>query len=256
MDVPVRELIAQFQEMHREHWSYKWGASDEGCVDCSGAFTYAFRQFGLSCPHGSNSIARTYIVGDLLPAIEAQPGMAAFKVKSWQEDDKNNKWYGKAPGNVYHVGLVDEDTRYVLNAKGEQAGFSRDKLNSWDYVAYLKHVDYEGKEIPIMQKAKVVLPQGATGNTVRLRKSPKQVPDNIVTNVPVGTTVLVMEDSGTWCKIEYNGQSGYMMSNYLEYAGQDGEANTLTPDQLEQIDAALIQIEKAIDVIGSIVGRG
>lgn len=255
MNVPVNELIAQFQTMYREHWDYKWGKSEYGCVDCSGAFSYVFKQYGITCPHGSNSIARTFIVGDLMSPINAQPGMVAFKVRDWRDEDKDNKWYGKAPGNLYHVGLVDDDARYVLNAKGEKYGFSRDKIGGWDYVAYLKHVDYDEGVISMSKEAIVVLPVGASGSTVRMRKSASKSADTLA-NVPVGSTVLVMEDIGTWCRIEYQGRTGYMMSNYLEYTDQEGESDTLTPDQHQAIDSALTQIEKAIEVISSIVGRG
>ena len=48
-----------------------------------------------------------------------------------------------------------------------------------------------------------------------------------------------------------------MMSNYLEYEGQDGESlPDLTDDDRIQIDQALKAIETAVDIIGNIVGRG
>lgn len=175
MNIPVRDLIAQFEMMYREHWSYKWGRSERGCVDCSGAFTYVFGQYGISCPHGSNSIARTFIDGDILPTIYAEPGMVAFKVRPWREEDSGNKWYEQTPGDVYHVGLVDEDTRYVLNAKSEKTGFSRDKLSDWDYVAFLRGVDYsgdaseEGTE-PVQEK-KPTIRKGDSGPYVTLAQT-------------------------------------------------------------------------------------
>ena len=42
--ISAKELIKQFQTMYREHWAYIWGKAEKGCVDCSGAFVYAFRQ--------------------------------------------------------------------------------------------------------------------------------------------------------------------------------------------------------------------
>lgn len=250
------ELIQIFQTMHQEHWSYEWGKAQRGCVDCSGAFVYAFRQHGLSIAHGSNTIAREHIAGNLLPISKAKPGMVAFKCRTWRETDRDNRWYGSDPGDIYHVGLVDEDPRYVLNAKGEQSGFCRNEIKTWSYVAYLKNITYNKEEVSKMQTATVVLPSGATGKTVNFRTRPDR-DAQLVERVPVGSQVEVLEDQGAWCKIQWAGKTGYMMSNYLEYEGQDGESlPDLTDDDRIQIDQALKAIETAVDIIGNIVGRG
>ena len=247
INVPVNDLIAVFQQMYNEHWRYEWGHHEKGCVDCSGAFVYAFKKFGISYPNGSNAIARNYTIGKLLPISEARPGMAAFKAKESGEDD------------YYHIGLVDEDPGYVLNAKGTNYGFCRDALtgkNGWDYVAELKYVDYgEEKESGDRVDAIVVLPSGATGSTVNMRKSPSKSAD-IVCKVPVGSEIDVISDQGQWCEIDYGGRVGHMMSNYIEYDGQGGETETLTAEDQARIDHALKTIEEQIEIIGSITGRG
>lgn len=264
----VAALIALFQVMYREHWRYEWGHAEKGCVDCSGALVYAYRELiGKSLPHGSNAIARKWTVGGMLPLSMACPGMAAFKVKQPGEDGydlperyrQGGSSYTGDLSDYYHIGLVDEDPRYVLNAKGTKQGFCRDALtaaNGWDFVAYLKGVEYPKTDGEVVNmEAKVVLPSGATGDTVNMRqKSEKSAP--IVARVPVGSSVEVMIDQGNWCRIEWNGQQGWMMSNYLEYVGQDGESNSLTPDETERINTALKQIEDAVEIIGNIVGRG
>lgn len=260
--VPVNDLIAVFRQMYEEHWSYEWGHHEKGCVDCSGAFVYAFGLFGISYPNGSNMIARGYTVGRLLPISEAKPGMAAFKAhppgeKGYNLPDKykiRGSAYNGDLNDYYHIGLIDHDTGYVLNAKGTAYGFCRDRLGpSWDYVAELKYVDYEGSGETV--KARVVLPAGATGNTVNMRKSPSRTAD-IVCKVPVGAEIDIIDDQGQWCEIAYDGKTGYMMSNYIEYEGQDGESETLTPEDQKRIDQALTVMQEQIDIIGSIVGRG
>jgi len=255
-DLTSQELIKEFQRMYQEHWSYVWGAANSGCVDCSGAFVYALTKYGLSIAHGSNSIARNHITGQLLPIDQARPGMVAFKCRSWAESERGNKWYGQPPGDVHHVGLVDDDVRYVLNAKGEKYGFSRDPIRSWSFVAYLKNITYNSKEASKMQTATVVLPSGAAGKTVNFRTRPDR-DAQLVERVPVGSQVDVLEDQGAWVKIQWAGKTGYMMSNYIEYEGQGGESMPdLTDDDRIQIDQALKAIETAVDIIGNIVGRG
>lgn len=270
--IHAAELVELFEEMYREHWAYKWGSHEKGCVDCSGAFTYAFAQFGMTIPNGSNAIARRYTIGGMLPIIMARPGMAAFKVRGPGEAkyDLPDKYKSGGPmyngdiGDYYHIGLVDNDTRYVLNAKGVAYGFSRDMLvksGGWDFVAYLKGVDYDS-EAGTEMDAKVVLPEGKSGTTVNMRRQASLTSD-IIARVPVGSTVLVRSDLGQWCGISYNGQTGYMQSNYLDYAGQGDETGSLTDDEAARIEQALRQLEQCketiqqqIDAIGAVIGRG
>lgn len=265
--VPVNDLIAVFTKMYRERWKYEWGRHEQGCVDCSGAFVYAFKQFGIAYPNGSNAIARNYIVGKMLPVSEAKPGMAAFKYKEAGENgyalpDKYKIGGGSYNGDLrdyYHIGLVDEDTRYVLNAKGTSYGFCRDEMtgkHGWDCVAELKYVDYgKAEESGDRMDARVVLPAGASGSSVNMRKKASKTAD-VVEKVPVGAKIDVISDQGQWCEIDYNGKVGYMMSNYVEYDGQGGESETLTAKEQAQIDQALKTIEEQIEIIGSITGRG
>lgn len=273
--VKVASLIQLFQKMHKEHWAYIWGSAKEGCVDCSGAFDYAFKKLhGPNYPHGSNSIARKFIIGKLLPLSEAKPGMAAFKFhppgeQGYDLPDKFLPGGGSCNGDYndyYHIGLVDEDPKWVLNAKGEKEGFCRDGLtekNGWDCVAHLKGVDYgdsaEEKGEKIMQEAIVVLPSGASGTTVNMRKT-ASTNAQVMVKVPVGSAIQVEDDQGQWCKILYEGRAGWMLSNYIEYDGQgdetDGTETKVTLEQVEMVDRALKEIEKQVDIIGSVFGRG
>lgn len=252
-------LIELFQQMYHEHWQYEWGHHEQGCVDCSGAFVYAMKKLcNYKYPNGSNSIARNYIVGDLLPISEARPGMAAFKAKAPGEagynlPDKYKK--GSDLNDYYHIGLVDENVGYVLNAKGEKYGFCRDRLtkdNGWDCVAYLKGVSYDdsSEEKQMEQKAMVVLPKGKTGNTVNMRNSPS-TNSVVLEKVPVGAIVDVSEDLAQWCKISINGRSGYMQSNYLDYVGQGDETDIICPEEIQE---AIKEIETAVDKIWSAIG--
>lgn len=150
-------LVKQFQRMWQEDWEYVWGASSTGKVDCSGAFVWAYRQQGAKIYHGSNRIARVH-VERLIPIDEALrdglivPGMAAFrsrkpgqsKYELGKQYKEGGEYYTGDLNGYYHIGLVDEDTGYVLNAAGTSSDFDRHPIGeNWSHVARLLDVDYD-----------------------------------------------------------------------------------------------------------------
>lgn len=182
MKIPAIDLVRDFQRMHREDWEYTWGAASTGNVDCSGAFVWAYRKRGLSIYHGSNRIARVH-VERLIPYEEAAanglivPGMAAFKVHLPGESgyDLGSQYkpggdrYNGDVGDYYHIGLVDEDTRYVLNAQGTRNDFERNRItDNWSHVARLKDVEYgthSEEETPLIDMHETIR-RGAKGAAV------------------------------------------------------------------------------------------
>ena len=80
--VDYKVILDEFHIMLDEHWPYDWGAARYGCVDCSGAFVYAYNEHEMDIAHGSNAIARKYVV-KLIPYSEAkiEAGMMAFKAR-------------------------------------------------------------------------------------------------------------------------------------------------------------------------------
>lgn len=222
------ELIACFETMLEEHWSYAWGAARRGCVDCSGAFVYAYRTLGGPViEHGSNAIARRHI-GAMHAAKQAEPGWAAFK---WKESGEPER-YADGRGNYYHIGLVDQTGRFVLNAKGEKSGFSRDSIDGWDFAAPLLGVEYEEVKKMVLYRARVATRSGP----LNMRDRPGGM---VIGRIPRGETVDVLSDEGEWCAVDYQGASGYASAEYLERLEEreretrivleDSEGNTFHP---------------------------
>lgn len=244
-NIPVNGLIKQFQTMYEEHWEYKMNSAKKGCVDCSGAFVYAYEQYGKNIAHGSNTIGRKY-VGQLLPISQAEPGMAAFKCKDWTEDQKGNRWYGKEPGNLSHIGLVDVDTGYVLNAKGEAYGFCRDKLtqkNGWDFVAYLTDVDYSGGG---GGKEMVTISGGNPNAPINMRDKPG---GKLVTKIPQGSTAELLAEEDDWDYIKYDGKTGFVMSQFVHKSDE--------PEPEPSTDTVAVnrtELEAVYDTIGNWLG--
>lgn len=119
-------------------------------------------------------------------------------------------------------------------------------------------------------QAKVVLPSDAGGSTVNMWMKPERN-SGLVTRVPVGSTVDVVKDRGTWIGIRFQGYAGWMMANYLEYLDEDGNTQTeesstegtitaeemmLIADAITELDNAARILTRCSDILGKIFGRG
>lgn len=223
--IKASALINLFRRMLDEHWAYAPGAAREGCVDCSGAFVWAYKQLGATIEHGSNSIAHLR-VGEYVPVSEARPGYAVFKLRPWREDDSGNRWFDQQPGDCYHIGLMGQDGR-VLNAQSTKTGFVASPVSqNWAFAAPLKAVSYsddvEGGET--MYGNATVKTQKA-GSYVNLREG-ASTRAAVIGKVYDGERVNVLREAGAgWIYGKTQaGAEGYMSADYIveDAPGADG----------------------------------
>ena len=214
--------------------------------DCSGAFVRAYRQHGLSIYHGSNRIAREYVV-QLLPPSYAKPGMAAFK--AYKPGDKyyalpieykpGGKHYNGDVNDYYHIGLVDDDPAYVINAQSTRTGVARSKLaNGWVCVGRLKAVQYDEGSKETMQRRVI-------GGKLNLREKP-DTNSNRIAQIPDGAIVTVDEYGDKWCRVEYNSKVGYAVTQFLAPVPDEAPEEPPAPDAPAS-DELLDWLGKAID---------
>lgn len=217
-------LIALFKRMLDEHWAYEWGAAREGCVDCSGAFVWAYRQLGATIEHGSNSIAHLR-VGEYVPISEAKPGYAVFKLRAWRDDSDNggNRWFGQQPGDVYHIGLMGNGGK-VLNAQSTKTGFVASDAKSWAFAAPLKDVIYKEGDEKVFGNATV----SVTSGHLNIREG-ASTQSKIIAKAENGVRVNIIREAGGtgWVfGALASGEAGYMSSEYLvEDAPGAGDAD-------------------------------
>ena len=177
--ITTQELIAKFQQALSEKWGYIWGTAgvmwtaakqkelekttdsdrEQGrrygkkwighmVADCSGLFTWAFKQLGGTMYHGSNTMYLKWCSdkgklsgGKRADGKELKPGTAVFV------------WNGK---NYSHVGLYIGDGT-VIEAMGTRNGVTTTKVNAskWTNWGELKGVDDEsgsaGTELSVGQ---------------------------------------------------------------------------------------------------------
>ena len=275
-------LIRQFQIPLDEHWGYIYGRCEPwtaakqaayekeyagdpdrqaSCIyggrwagrmvtDCARLFSWAFTQLGGSIARGSNSIWDRYLpsrgtlkAGARTDGKPLLPGTAVFTASG---------------GRHNHIGLYVGDRR-VIEARGAEYGVVAGKITDSKWTAWgeLRGVDYQNSERKgVNHMAKVVLPEGASGATVNMRDEDSRH-SALVARVPVGSEVEIKEDCEDWCLIRYDGRIGWMMSDYLEYGGQEGESSgeTLPEEERLIIDAALTEIDRHLVIIRSALGK-
>lgn len=55
-----------------------------------------------------------------------------------------------------------------------------------------------------------------SGTYVNLRSAPNLTQNNVRVRVPSGSTVTILTPGPDWCKVQYNGYTGYMMNYFLQ----------------------------------------
>ena len=224
----VSKLIASALECLG--WPYESpGTNDERGIDCSGLWVKCFRDQGSSIYHGSNTIFRDYCSSTEKITSESQlkPGMAVFKCKNWTEADKGNKWYGKAPGNLSHIGMVTGVNPLVITHATSPVCKQDFKIGNWAYCGYVKNVDYgddpgpspepqpspEPSPEPEPSKTKYTYAENGKPINLRVNASTKA---KLVDKVPVGQAVTWLKDNGAgWAYVQWQRKTGWMMDCFL-----------------------------------------
>lgn len=239
--------------------SYRTGGTgkDSTC-DCIGLIMGAMYALGHGkySLHSSNYFAR-YQTDNMTPisaAAHVYRGMIVYKARSDQSKLADRYKAGGAHHagddlDYYHVGVVlsASPLRIMHCTSSPENGINIDeKIGKWNRGGMLKGITYEKGEKPMEKKKGVVIAD--SGSTVNLREG-AGTKNRLIAKVPVGTELDIIEDAGEWMKVTAAGKTGYMMSNFVNYAGapdetkdQDDEV-TLTEVQRNDLKEAVMRID-------------
>lgn len=194
-------------------WKYVWGSAAKGTVDCSGAFVYAMKKYGLSIYHGSNTIWRSYLTTKgTIGAIELVPGMAVFK---WRQVGEPAKFEHDGLDNFFHIGLYIGGGK-VIEAKGTKYGVIVSSIDGWSHAGRVKGIQYINTSdtqggISIEAQAKVTTASGSLNMRETMSTTAK-----VLAKIPKDAVVDVLDTSNAqWWKVSYCGTVGYVMAEFL-----------------------------------------
>lgn len=224
--VKASYLVEKFLTMvvPGQEWVYVTGGASKGKVDCSGAFSYWYKQAGSYMYHGSNTMWRKYTTEKgKIGEINLVPGMAVFKVRA--DGNEPSAFKNDGQGNFYHVGLYIGDNQ-VVEAKSTKDGCVISKLSAWGYAARLKNTDYdtcneEANEIVSEEISEDAVCNSEQKGVVKCegRLNIRMRPDKnsiIVKRITSGTTLSIVGENGAWYKVNYNGTTGYVMKQFIK----------------------------------------
>ena len=195
--ITTTDLIAKFQYALSNKWGYIWGTAGEKwtaakqaeiekttdknrekarqygskwightVADCSGLFSWAFRQLGGYMYHGSDTMFRKYCTsngqlskGKRTDGQTLLPGTAVFT-------------YNKTDGKYGHVGLFIGNGK-VIEAEGTIHGVITSNVSGkWTYWGELKGVEYGKTPSPTPEPTtKPTLRKGDKGQYVTLAQT-------------------------------------------------------------------------------------
>lgn len=210
------------------------GDGSDGYCDCIGLVIGAIRRCGLKWTgiHGSNWAARKEAVnlrpvksisdlelGDVV-LKGCNPGTSGYALPSRYK--KGGQYYNGDLVDYYHAGVVTSLSPFNITHMSSKMTVDT-KLGKWNYAMRAKPLVNAGAynntaPAPIDttptsgSQAKVV---AQSGSTVNMRRTPS-LKGALITRIPLGTIVNIIQPGEEWCKISYGAKTGYMMAQFLE----------------------------------------
>lgn len=248
-------------------FGYQKGRSGEGGLsDCIGLIIGALDMMGIpwNGTHGTNYAIRNKCrppkvinsVSDLkvddLVFKRFAPGESGYDLPSAYKNDPDQHDY-------YHVGTVlSVEPLDIMHCS--TGGIHHDtKLGKWKVHTTLTCFPEEGEKA--MARTYFVS-GGVLTSPIRMRKT-ASTSAAVVAEIPQNTNVDYLSANGGWSKIIYSGQTGYVKNEFL-HSTETGTVDTdfvdpITPDirqHLDEIGVSLANVQKHLDAIYDIAGRG
>lgn len=239
------DFTAAIGQIARTEPVYRTGGTGaDGTCDCIGLVMGAMYLNGREAydMHSSNYFARFQTDG-LQPLTDAallKSGDIVYKAREGSLHERylpGGRYHTGDPLDYYHAGaVVSTAPLKILHCTSSCSvnGIAEDvSAEKWTHFGSVKGVCQEG------HSAVVRAPEGGT---VNLRARPDRK-SSVIVRVPVGSEVRVHEAADGWSKITADGQTGYMMTEFLKEEQPEADCVSVPLSVLRQ---AVDMLEKWI----------
>ena len=253
MSVNQKDFLYRIDQIANEQPSYQLGHDgSDGQCDCIGLVIGAIRRAGGSWggTHGTNYAVRNEMesFSEIYSAGQLAVGEVVYKGR--EPDDPNyalpNK-YDSGPDltDYYHIGVVTSTSPLVITHMTSPTVKRDTRVGKWNYHGRLKRVSDGGAE-PMDEK--VILYGGNTSLPITMRAS-ASAGATLIEQVPQNSQVTLIERGSDWCKVQYNGRTGYVMSKFITSSDSN-------PEMMAEVRQLLAQIDVSLNKIFDLIGRG
>lgn len=240
MAATVEKFVGRCMDIVKARPTYKLGCSSTTSCDCIGMVKYSLRENEVSfSTTGTNWTMRyqTKNVREISSASVLKVGDIVFKARKPGDTGYNLPGKYQKGGSAYngdlndycHIGVVKSVSPLRIIHMTSPTAKTDTAVGKWAYAAELldKLVDYGGTPTPEPQPSPDPEPSpapetdtaivvAAKGSTVKMRAKPSRK-CKLYDDVPVGSTVTVVEHGYEWTKINYGRRKGwYMMTVFLK----------------------------------------
>jgi hypothetical protein len=249
--VRVADFLTRIEQIAAEEPRYQHGHDgSDGYCDCIGLIIGAIRRAGGQWRglHGSNYAARSEVVSLKKITASSALGVGDVVFKAYEPEqggynlpsryDPGGSDYNGDIRDYYHVGVVVSTYPLRIRHMTSPRPKMDTSLGKWAYHGRLKKIDYSGGH----EMGTVTISGGNQDQPVRLRKA-ASTSSSILAEIPQGSTAELLDDGGTWCKVSWNGLTGYVMGVFVHNgAGPAPDPGNVSVNRAE--------LEKVYDIIG------
>ena len=253
--ISVQTYLEGVESIYMEKPAYELGHDgSDGKCDCIGMCRGSLKRGGATDVrnmNGTNQAARKSIENLTKIGSADQLRLGDVVLKTRDKDDpsmplpdryrKGGADYDPAVGetNFTHIGTVTGVNPLEITHMTSPTAQKDTKIGRWSYTGSLPWVTgAEPSPEPGIDYAVVV---AESGSTVKMRAKPS-TSCRTYWDVPVGDEVIVIERGEPWCRIKWNGKTGYMMTRFLRFNDDVELVTVIIPGLTEEQANQLIEM--------------
>ena len=176
--------------------------NDWWCVAADGSVGFMSSDYLVEGLHSAKDNA-----AEMAPSVGGSPYAVVSNPVSTQA--LNLRQYASTASMVLDK-LYNGDRLWV-DEQGTEWCAVTDQVTGFSGYVMTKYVKLYN--LPSRPTRRVVHP---SGTFVNLRTAPNMTQGNVRTRVPSGSVVTILSPGPDWCKVQYNGYTGYMMTYFLQ----------------------------------------